>query len=94
MAAYFILHCQVHDLEKLRKYQAGARPTLAEAGAEMVVFDPKTETVEGESPGTSTVILRFPDLDAAKAWYNSPGYQAVLPLRLEAADGIALFAQS
>ena len=49
MAAYFILHCQVHDLEKLRQYQAGAGPTLVEAGAELVVFDARTETVEGES---------------------------------------------
>ncbi len=94
MAAYFILHCQVHDLDKLRQYQAGARPTLVAAGAEVVVFDAKTETVEGESPGSSTVILKFDDIDAAKAWYNSPGYQAVLGLRQEAADGIALFAQS
>ncbi len=37
MAAYFILHWQVHGLDKLRQYQAGACSTLVEAGAEVVL---------------------------------------------------------
>ncbi|GII97592.1 hypothetical protein Ssi02_78230 [Sinosporangium siamense] len=29
------------------------------------------------------VMLEFPDLAGAQEWYESPGYQAILPLRSE-----------
>ncbi len=37
-------------------------------------------TLEGTSRG-DLVVIAFPDLDSAKAWYASPAYQAILPLR-------------
>ncbi len=92
MAGYFILHTKWHTLDDLREYQAGARKTLQEAGAESVVYDVNTEVVEGESAFPATVIIKFESLEAAKAWYNSPGYQAVLGLRLASSDGVARFA--
>ena len=94
MAALFILHTKWHTLEHLKEYQAGARTTLAEFGARQVAYDPRTEIAEGESPLTATVILEFKDLEPAKAWYHSPGYQAVLPLRLKSSDGIARFVET
>ena len=94
MAGYFILHCKWHTLDNLREYQEGAKISLAEFGAESVVFDVKTEVVEGESDYSATVILKFDDLDTAKSWYNSPGYQAVVGLRLAGADGVGRFAES
>ena len=33
-----------------------------------------------------TVVIRFPDADTVDAWYNSPEYQALIPLRQQAAD--------
>jgi uncharacterized protein (DUF1330 family) len=36
--------------------------------------------LEGSWPGTA-VLMEFPDRDAAYNWYNSPEYQAILPLR-------------
>ncbi len=94
MAGYFILHTTWHTLEHLNEYQAGAQTTLQEYGAESVVYDVKTEVVEGESDHRATVIIRFEDLETAKAWYHSPGYQAVLPLRLKSSEGVARFASS
>ncbi len=38
------------------------------------------DVIEGAWPG-SVVLMEFPDRDAAMAWYNSPEYQAILPLR-------------
>jgi uncharacterized protein (DUF1330 family) len=32
------------------------------------------------------VVIRFPDADAVAGWYNSPAYQALVPLRVAAAD--------
>ena len=39
------------------------------------------DIVEGVWPG-SVVLMEFPNRDAATSWYNSPAYQAILPLRL------------
>lgn len=38
------------------------------------------DVVEGAWPG-SVVLMEFPDRAAATAWYSSPEYQAILPLR-------------
>lgn len=92
MAGYFILHTKWHTLDDLREYQEGARKSFLEAGGEPVVYDVRTEVVEGESAFPATVIVKFESLEAAKAWYNSPGYQAVLGLRLASSDGVARFA--
>lgn len=32
------------------------------------------------------IVLEFADVGAAQAWYNSPEYQEILPIRLSAAD--------
>ncbi len=91
MAGYFILHTKWHTLDRLGEYQAGAQAALAEYGAKSLVYDTRPEVVEGDSHLAATVILEFSDLKTAKAWYNSPGYQAVLPIRLESSDGIGRF---
>ena len=41
---------------------------------------------EGASPGT-LIVIAFPDQASAAAWYQSPAYQAILPLRTANADG-------
>ena len=47
------------------------------------------EVLEGEWPGV-LVVIGFPDLDAARAWYYSPAYQEILPLRTRNSDGVTL----
>ncbi len=36
------------------------------------------------------MVIGFPDLDAARAWYDSPAYQEILPLRTRNSDGVTL----
>ena len=59
MAAYFIAQYVVNDPDLYREYQAGAGPTIAASGAELVAFDVAAETVEGEPPGPQTVVIKF-----------------------------------
>lgn len=94
MAAYFIAQYVVNDPALYREYQAGAGPTLAASGGELVSFDMGAETIEGTPPGPQTVIIKFESTEAAKAWYNSKEYQAVVGKRLQATDGFAVIAQS
>lgn len=94
MAAYFIAQYTVKDPALYGEYQKGAGPTIAANGGELVVFDIAAETIEGTPPGQQTVILKFEDTAAAKKWYESPEYQAVVGKRLEATEGYAIISQS
>jgi uncharacterized protein (DUF1330 family) len=40
-------------------------------------------------PAGSTVILAFNSMDDLKAWWNSPAYQAIVPLREKSAKTVA-----
>ena len=44
-----------------------------------------TEALEGNAPD-GIVVLQFPTVEDAKAWYNSPHYQAAIPHRKKGAD--------
>lgn len=76
----------------------GVLPEVLERGIEIEARPPhRTGTPElldldspvGEWPGV-LVVIAFPDLGAARAWYDSPGYQDILPLRTRNADGVTL----
>jgi uncharacterized protein (DUF1330 family) len=43
------------------------------------------EALEGNAPD-GIVMLQFPTVEDAKAWYNSPRYQDAIPHRKKAAD--------
>jgi uncharacterized protein (DUF1330 family) len=55
-------------------------------GGRFLVHGSDVEILEGDWPGT-VVILEFPDLPNARAWYASPAYQEILPLRTKSIDG-------
>jgi uncharacterized protein (DUF1330 family) len=94
MAAYFIAQYVVNDPKLYREYQIGAGPTIQASGGEVVSFDVASETIEGTPPGPQTVIVKFESAEAAKAWYESPAYQAVLGKRLASTDGFSVLSQS
>jgi uncharacterized protein (DUF1330 family) len=94
MAAYFIAQYVVNDPKLYGKYQVAAGPTIQAAGGQVVVFDVAAETIEGAPPGPQTVIVKFDSTEAAKAWYESPAYQAAVPQRLAATEGFAVISQS
>ena len=94
MAAYFIAQYVVHDPTLYREYQVAAGPTIQASGGEVVAFDVAAETIEGTPPGPQTVIVRFESPEAARAWYQSPAYQAVVGKRLAATTGFAVISQS
>ena len=94
MAAYFVAQYVVNDPKVYREYQMGAGPTIQAAGGELVSFDVGAATIEGKPPGPVDVIVRFASTEAAKAWYESPAYQAVVGKRLASTTGFAVVSQS
>jgi uncharacterized protein (DUF1330 family) len=94
MPAYFIAQYVVKNPALYGEYSKGAGPTVGAFGGKLVSFDVASETIEGKPPGPQTVIIEFESVDKAKAWYNSPGYQAVVGKRLAATEGFAVISQT
>lgn len=90
MSAYIVLHDRVHDAEKLKEYASKVGGTLAPHRYEFLVFSEHAEVIEGDTQLPRTIVLKFDSRDAAMAWYHSPAYHEVLPLRLEATEGYAV----
>ena len=72
-------------LDYIERIQA----TLDPFSGRFIVHGPTVETKEGEWPGT-VVIIEFPSVDDARAWYDSPAYQEILPQRTDHIDGEAI----
>ena len=87
MPAYIIAQMQVHDIETYRDYAAKVPPTVAAFDDKILAASDTAEVREGTQPYPRTVILEFPDMEAARAWYESGDYQSVLPLRLKSTTG-------
>lgn len=61
-------------------YLAAIDATLAPFQGRFVIHGSSKDILEGNWPG-DLVIIAFPDRQTAHAWYASPAYQAILPLR-------------
>ena len=90
MSAYFVFHNRVHDKAMLEDYVAKVGSTLAGYQVEVLVLDSNSQVIEGDPIWPRTVVIRFDTRENAMAWYNSPAYQKVLPLRLNASEGFGV----
>ena len=60
--------------------------TLEPFGGRFVIHGGDKEHLEGAWEG-DLIVIGFPDREAARAWYASPAYQAILPLRSRNSQG-------
>jgi uncharacterized protein (DUF1330 family) len=91
MAGYFVANYTITNQAEYMKYLAAVGPILTAHGAENIVVDRDCEPLEGPA-GQVTVVLRFATTAAAKAWYQSPEYQAIRHLRTDNSEGIGVIA--
>ncbi len=87
MPGYVIAQYTVNNPEPLTEYTAKVRPTIAAHQGRVLVADGDVDLREGALPGQRTVVLEFPSKKAAQGWYDSPEYQAILPLRVNNSTG-------
>ena len=87
MAVYmlFIREAPVRDQAEMDIYSGMNRSNIGEFNLKPLVVYGATEAIEGEAPD-GIVMLEFETAEDARAWYNSPGYQAALPHRKQGAD--------
>lgn len=85
MAALIIVNYDVDDAEALGEYRKVAGPILRDRGSAALVNTAETiDLGEGAGAGHQTVVLRFDDIAAARAAWESDDYRAALPMRLAA----------
>jgi len=88
MSAYVVIHASVKDADKFKEYGAAAGPIVKAHNGELVTAGHLKSVLHGDEPRDRCVIIKFDDVAAAEGWYNSPEYQAVIPIRNEALDSV------
>ena len=94
MAAYVIGHITVKDPEKWGEYRGKVPATLAPWGGELILRGRRMAVLTGDHPYTDAVVIRFPDAKAIAEWYGSPAYQALIPIREQAAEMVLISYES
>ncbi len=87
--AYVLVHGQVNNFDRyFGEYIPGVFPLLQKHGGTVLVGTPEPDEAEGTLSGNWHVIIEFPSMEAAKAWYNDPEYKPFLDMRVnELIDG-------
>ncbi len=92
MTTYLINHLRIPgDIpnDEALMYLEHVEATVAPHGGKWLAQGPG-EVIEGAWPG-AVVLMEFPSREAAQAWYRSPEYQAILPLRTRNAISDVIF---
>jgi uncharacterized protein (DUF1330 family) len=86
MPAYVIVETDVHDPEQYAQYKAASPDAVHSGGGRFIVRGGELAVLEGDWSPSRLVVLEFPDLEAAKRWYDSPEYAEAKRLRQGAAN--------
>ncbi len=83
MSAYAVGHLHAAaQHEDTFVYMERIQDTLDPFGGRFLVHGTEVEVREGEWPG-HLVVIGFPDIHQARAWYDSDAYQEIVPLRTQ-----------
>ncbi|MGW9029554.1 DUF1330 domain-containing protein [Streptomyces sp. NPDC055722] len=81
MPAYAIAHLQeAAPHPEIAEYIERITATFEPYGGRFLVHAAQHEVKEGSWPG-HVVVIAFPGIDEARAWWDSPQYQEIAPLR-------------
>ena len=86
MPAYVIVETDIHDPDQYERYKQAAPGAVAAGGGRFLARGGELAVLEGDWQPTRLVVLEFEDLDAAKRFYSSPGYEEARALREGAAN--------
>lgn len=85
MSAYIIAYVQVTNPQQYEAYKTLSTHAMEVCGATVCVRSTEVEVLEGDWSPERVVVLKFPDMPSAKAFYNSPQYALARDARAGAA---------
>jgi uncharacterized protein (DUF1330 family) len=93
MKAYIIVDVSVIDPVLYEEYKKLTPSSLVPYGGRFLVRGGKTETLEGQWVPSRFVMLEFPSVEKAEAWYSSDQYTAARLIRQRAAHTQMILAE-
>lgn len=87
MKGYAVGHLRSVDMgPAIVEYVQRIDATLAPFDGRFIVHGAVPKVMEGSWRG-HLIVIEFPSMERAAAWYASPAYQAIIPLRAQHSDG-------
>ena len=87
MAGYLVATVHITDMASFGEYLKGIAGLSERFGGEVLVRGQATAILEGSAPeGVRVIVSRYPDGAAARAYLDSPEYQAAKQHRVGAAE--------
>jgi uncharacterized protein (DUF1330 family) len=93
MAAYLIAQVTIDDPQVYRGYTARSPDIIAKHGGRFLARGGATEVLEGSADKRRLVIVEFPSMEAARAFYNSDEYQQAKAIRTPASTAQFIIVQ-
>ncbi len=84
MATFIVAQINIEDRDTYARYESGFMEIFDRYDGELLAVDEAVSVLEGNWDYTRTVIIRFPDEAAARSWYGSDDYQALVQHRFAA----------
>jgi len=86
MAFVIVTIPETKDQAAFDEYATKVKPIIASFNGKYVAVEPDHITKAGHWNYVRTVVVAFPTLARAREWYDSPEYQAIIPIRNRAFD--------
>jgi uncharacterized protein (DUF1330 family) len=93
MPAYLLVDVDVHDPERYEEYRAQAPATIHAYGGRYLARGGAAELLEGDRTPHRVVVLEFPSVERARAWYESEAYRDAKALRQRTSKGSLLLVE-
>ena len=87
MPAYVLANIAILDPVRYEDYKRMVPATLAPFGGRFIVRGGETDVLEGDWRPSRLVLLEFPSVERARAWWNSPEYAEARGLRQATSKG-------
>jgi uncharacterized protein (DUF1330 family) len=87
MSAYVIVEIEVEDPVRYEKYKTMVPASIAQYGGRFLVRGGAVTPLEGGWTPTRVVVIEFPSVERANAWYASPEYAEAKALRQATSRG-------
>ena len=84
LSSYFVALIDIHDPVRYEQYLAGYDEVFKKYKGRVIVVEENPRILEGTWPAGRIVIIKFPNDDELRRWYDSEEYQNLAKHRKEA----------
>ena len=91
MPAYCFCNVAVQDPAGYDEYRKRTLATIEAFGGRFLVRGGEVQVKEGSYTPARVILLEFPSMEVARAWYDSPQYQAIIGYRTGTAKTDLIF---